>query len=93
MHNKDTKITNADLACQVIQFAKSLIKPDAFVAALTKKDWCIMDELYCHFPYKEHGGCPDYERCDCCDYMLACLSTRDPEQIADWVVTAYNEKC
>lgn len=77
-------------ANEIILEAKSLSVPDAGIEALVKCDCCIMDEACEPHPYKEEGCCPDWKRCDDSEYMLACLASRNPEQIAAWVVDVYN---
>lgn len=74
----------------IILEAKSLLTPNAGIEALVKCDCCIMDETCEPHPYKEEGCCPDWKRCDDPEYMLACLASRNPEQISEWVVDVYN---
>ena len=75
---------------QIISEANTLCVPNAGITALVKYDCCIMDESCEPYLYKEEGRCPDYNRCDDESYMLACLSSRNSHQIAQWVVDAYN---
>lgn len=77
-------------ANDIILQAKSLYTPNAGIKALVKYDCCIMDETCEPYPYKEEGCCPDWRRCDDSEYMLACLASRNPEQISEWVVDVYN---
>ena len=82
--------TNFD-ARAIIARAKSSGSLDKGVTAIANCDRCIMDDENTLYPYKCEGGCPDYERCFDDQYMLACLATRDADQIADWVIRVYNE--
>lgn len=75
---------------EIIKEAKSICNANAGIKALVKKDYCIMDELYTQFPYKAKDRCPDYEKCDCRSFMLACVATRTPDQLADWAIDAYS---
>jgi len=77
-------------AKQIIEEAKSIHKSNDGIKALVKRNYCIMDELYSFLPYKDEGGCLDYKKCDCEDYMLACFATREPEDLANWVIESYN---
>ena len=83
----DTKLD----ARAIIARAKSSGLPDKGVTAITYRDRCIMDDENTLYPYKCEGGCPDYGRCSDDQYMLACLATRDADQVAEWVVGVYNE--
>jgi len=78
-------------AREIIEQAKTLNAPNKGIVALVNKDCCIMDELCCRYPYKSEGGCLDYNRCSDDEYMLACLTTRDASQLAQWVMEAYSE--
>lgn len=77
-------------ANDIILEAKSMFTPNAGIEALIKCDCCIMDETCEPYPYKEEGCCPDWNRCDDSEYMLACLASRNPEQVSEWVVDVYN---
>jgi hypothetical protein len=77
-------------AMEIIEEAKSICKPNDGIKALVKKDYCIMDEEYCHYPYKDEDRCPDYRRCECNSFMLACLATRTPDQLAPWAIETYS---
>lgn len=76
-------------ANDIILEAKSMFTPNAGIEALIKCDCCIMDETCEPYPYKAEGCCPDWNRCDDSEYMLACLASRNPEQISEWVVDVY----
>ena len=73
----------------LIKTARNLCGADAGVEALADRDRCIMDECYDRPQYKCEGGCLDYLKCSDPDYILACLATRQPEQLASWVVDTY----
>lgn len=75
---------------ELITEANKINKSNAGIRALIRKDCCIMDEECSRFPYKVEGGCPDYKKCDCGSFMLACLATRNPDQLAPWVPEVYN---
>lgn len=77
-------------ANNIINETMSMYIPNAGIKALVKYDCCIMDETCEPYPYKEEGQCPDWRRCDDTKCMLACLASRNPEQIAEWVVDVYN---
>lgn len=77
-------------ASDTILEAKSLYTPNAGIKTLVKYDCCIRDETCEPYPNKEEGRRPDWRRCDDPEYMLACLASRNPLQIAEWVVDAYN---
>lgn len=77
-------------ANEIIFEAKSLCVPNAGIKALANYDCCIMDETCEPYPYKDEGRCPDWKRCDDPEYMLACLASRNSEQISEWVVDVYN---
>lgn len=70
---------------------KKNCKPDKGVIALAYADNCIMDESCTCYPYKGEGGCLDCRSCADPQYMLACMATREPEQLGAWVVERYNE--
>lgn len=75
---------------QVIKEVNALHVPNAGIIDLVRYDCCIMDERCEMYPYREDGRCPDYNRCDDASYMLACLSSRNSHQVAQWVVDVYN---
>lgn len=77
-------------AAEIIEEVKTLHSPNPGILALVKYDCCIMDETCEPYPYKEDGQCPDWNRCDDATYMLACISTRNPEQLSQWVIDIYN---
>ncbi len=74
---------------QLIKEVSALTSPNAGIEALVATDYCIMDETGTTCPYKEENRCPDYKRCDDSEYMLACLQSRDPDQIASWAIEVY----
>lgn len=76
---------------ELFEAIKKTYRPNKGIIAIAQKDCCIMDELCTCYPYKEKGRCPDYNRCDDEEYLLACLATRSPEEISPWVVTTYSE--
>lgn len=77
-------------ATEIIKHVNNIYKADAGIDALTKTDCCIMDEIHTRYPYKDICGCPDFNKCDDPQYMLACLATRRPEQLSQWVIDTYN---
>lgn len=77
-------------ANEIILETKSLCVPNAGIEALVGFDWCIMDESCEPYPFKEEGRCLDWKRCDDPEYMLACLASRNPDEISEWVVDTYN---
>jgi len=78
-------------ASEIVSQAKGMLTPNAGIIALANRDRCIMDEEHTRYPYKNEGGCPDYQRCSDEQYMLACLATRTATDLADWAVDTYYE--
>ena len=74
---------------QLIEEANALTSPNAGIQALADMDYCIMDEIGTSCPYKEENRCPDFRRCSESGFMLACVQSRTPDQIANWVIEAY----
>ena len=74
---------------ELLKEVQKISKSNAGVQALADSDCCIMDKTYEPYPYKEDGRCPDFNRCDDSEYMLACLQSRNPLQLADWVIEKY----
>lgn len=77
-------------AAQIIKEVNTLTSSNAGINGLVDANYCIMDEMGASCVYKEEGGCPDYKRCDDAEYMLACVQSRSPDQIADWAIEKYN---
>jgi len=77
----------------LIEKAKSMHIPDAGIIALTDVDHCLMNERYCRYPYKDWNGCPDHDCCDDPEYLMICLATLEPNQLATWVTEVYSDTC
>lgn len=78
-------------AKEIIENASKSCVPDKGIMALADADYCIMDDACTCYPYKEDGRCLNYSSCDDPQYMLACLATREPDQLGAWAVERYNK--